>query len=143
MSSAPRLLSFAELERLICRRPESSPTTNEVLYCTAMEYVEVVERLKKSDNHDALQRFCHEENSDTQNLAVLALDDGRLQQSLFEYSDELDVCGIWAGFNPAAPAEGALRNKIGRLVRRLILRPTPDSQGDADLYAQMESWYTE
>lgn len=143
MSSALHLLSFAELEKLICKRQASNSTTNDVLHCTAMEYVEVVERLKKSDDHDCLQRFCREENIDIHNLAVWPLDDCRLQQSLFEYSDDLDICGIWAGFNPAAPADGALRDKIGRLVRRLILRPTSDYQGDIDLYAQMESWYSE
>ena len=114
-----------------------------MLHCTAMEYVEIVERLKKSGDHDSLQRFCREETIDIRNLAIWGLDDSRLQQSLFEYSDDLDICGIWTGFNPAAPADGALRDKIGRLVRRLILRPTADYQGDADLYAQMETWYSE
>lgn len=143
MSSTLHLLSFAELERLICKGRASGSKTNEVLHCTAMEYVEVVERLKKSDDHDCLQRFCREENIDIHNLVVWTLDDCRLQQALFEYSDDLDVCGIWTGFNFASPAEGALRDKIGRLVRRLILRPTSDYQGDVDLYTQMESWYSE
>jgi hypothetical protein len=143
MSATPRLLSFAELEKLIRKGQESNSTANEVLYCTTMEYVEIVERLKKSGDHDGLRRFCRDESIAIRNLVVFELDDGRLQQSLFEHSDEMDVCGIWNGFTSAAPTQGALRDKIGRLVRRLILRPTPDLQGDADLYTQMEAWYSE
>ena len=141
--SSPRLLSFAELERLIRRRRESSLSTNEVLYCTAMEYIEIVERLKKSGSHDDLQRFCRDEEIDFRNLVIWELDDTRLQQSLFEYSGDHDVYAIWAGVNSMPSTPGALRDKIGHLVRRLILRPTPDLQGDVDLYAQMETWYSE
>ena len=71
-------------------------------------------------------------------LVVLPLDIDCLLRSLFEYSEEGIAMNLWG----QAIAPGLTSERlIGRIVRRLALRPSIENWWEDELYDEMEAWY--
>lgn len=133
------LLSPSDVEHL-AQRPERSSRYGSLQLCTIMEPIEVIDSAKKGRNKATCEEFLRGWIAMTRQmpLMVVTLDAERLTRSLFERTDEQLVVSLW----PGVEATGLTANDlIGRIVRRLILRPYEYDWWGPQPFETMEGWY--
>lgn len=134
-----RLLSRSEIEG-IAERPDQCQSYGALLLCTIMEPIELTDHAKKGRWHLDQVRFLAVWRTLVLEGAVIVagLDANCLIRSLFDRSEDDLVIGLWSG----AVAEGLTSDELlGRIVRRLILRPSEQNWWEPDLFGEMENWY--
>ena len=139
MLKRTHLLSVADIERLV-QQPERHEEYGSLMLCTIMEPTEIIESAKKDRNRFDPKSFLYNWESfrEQSALVVLPLDIDCLLRSLFEYSEEGIAMNLWG----QAIAPGLTSERlIGRIVRRLALRPSIENWWEDELYDEMEAWY--
>lgn len=135
------LLPVSEVERLV-RHSGNLSQQEGLLLCTIMEPIEVIDSAKKGRIRLTREDFLKGWNVMMQQppLTIVPLDAECLARSLFERTDEQMVVGLWSGVEATGLTADGL---IGRIVRRLILRPCEANWWESCLFDEMESWYAD
>jgi len=144
MAIRTRLLTRADIERQFLRPVRTiditeSDSIEEIGICPVVELLELCELLKKGKLRSSLTSFqpgmqaLQEGPVGRGEIVIIALDQERLADSLFERDDHL-VIGLWS---PAANRNVSPTHS----VRRLLLRPSDQTWWDGDTYAEAEAIY--
>jgi hypothetical protein len=135
------LLPVSEVERLM-RHSGNPSQQNRLLLCTIMEPIEVIDSAKKRRIRLTREDFLQGWSVMMQQLplTIVPLDGECLARSLFERTDEQMVVGLWSGVEATGLTADGL---IGRIVRRLILRPCEANWWEPWLFDEMENWYAD
>lgn len=118
------------------RRPHvvADTLSSRIDLCTVMDLLEVGEDARKQRGQLDLGDFREGWQLVKDQLYVAELDQDCLYRALFERNDATVVIGIWTLAKGRTPGPE-------RTVRRLILRPSPQTWWDDSHFAEMEAWY--
>jgi hypothetical protein len=132
-----KLLTVDQIEQLL-QSIGNPQQHDDLLFCTIMDPLEIADSVRKGRHRFIWNDFelgwhtFHQHPS----VFVASLDAQSLSRSLFEWSEDDRVTGLWAD----AIGHTTTPNQT---VCRLILRPSPENWWDEQIYFEMEDRFAD
>lgn len=121
-----KLLSVADVQEIL-RCTEEQPLNEKLLLCTIVELVLLADLAKKGRSRLDWHNFMIGLERAKDRFAIASLDGDCLAEGLFERSENYWVSGLWSQLGGPELAPDVT-------LRRLILRPSPSSWWEAELF---------